>query len=188
MTTCKVHMTTTKNAHEQLFETLNGQYFNGRLPAYRIVLRDDFASGSHGECWRKGREIHLATSLRGTMLTTTLLHEMAHAAVRRGRAGHGKAWSGEMRRLADRGAPTAGDWEAYQDRRKTITLKDMKSEAFDMGCEWLISWAKARPLIGHKYKLTDVHGRSRSKSAAKVMQKLRREFLKGKSLSGTLLG
>src|SRR6184192_574006 len=107
---------------QELFQKFNNEYFNGRLPRYRIVLTDDCALGSYGLCRKKEREIHLAASLSGKELDKTLLHEMAHAAVPR--RGHGRGWLAEMRRLANLGAPTNDDWEAYQDRRRTITPKD----------------------------------------------------------------
>jgi hypothetical protein len=28
-----------------------------------------------------------------------------------------------------------------------MTTKDIESEAFEMGCEWDVSWAKARPIL-----------------------------------------
>lgn len=165
---------------QRLFHKLNRQYFNGQLPEYRVVVSDEFGLGSHGLCRKEEREIHVGTSLRGKELTKALLHEMAHAAVPK--RGHGKAWSAEMERLAKMGAPTRKDFEAYQDRLKTITEKDMESEAFDMGCEWDISWAQARPIIGLEYGLTNAHGRSESKRAAKLMQRLRRQFCEGRRL------
>jgi len=167
---------------QTLFHKLNTQYFNGQLPHYRVVTSDEFGSGPHGLCRKREREIHIGTSLCGKELTKVLLHEMAHAAVPT--RGHGRAWLAEMQRLADMGAPTREDVEAYQNPARTISKKDIKSEAYDTGCEWDISWAKARPIIGHKYGLTDVHGRSQSKGAAKLMQELRRQFCKGRRDSG----
>jgi len=163
----------------QLFQKFNNEYFDGRLPRYRIVI-NDCALGPHGLCRKKEREIHLAASLSGKELDKTLLHEMAHAAVPR--AGHGKAWSAEMRRLANLGAPTDEDWEAYQDRRRTITPKDMELEAFAVGCQLPRCWAEVRIHFGLMYGLTDAHGRAHSKTAAKVMQRLRREFCRGQRL------
>jgi hypothetical protein len=165
---------------QQLFQKFNSEYFDGRLPAYRIVFIDDVATGWHGQSLKKEREIQLAASLCADELMKTLLHEMAHAAVRRG--GHGKTWLAEMRRLTNLGAPTAEDWEAYQDPRRTITPKDMESEAFEMGCECERRWADVRTHFGLMYGLTDAHGRTHSKTAAKVMQRLRREFCRGQRL------
>jgi hypothetical protein len=62
-----------------------------------------------------------------------------------------------------------------------ITKKDMEADAYDMGAEWVdVSWATARPTIGLKYGLTNAHGRSESKADAKLMQKLRLQFYKGR--------
>jgi SprT-like family len=165
---------------EQLFSKFNERYFDGRLPSYRIVFINDPRVGLHGECLKSKREIHLSASLSGEQLTKTLLHEMAHAAVPR--PGHCKGWLAEMRRLANLGAPTNEDWEAYQDRRRTITPKDMKSEAFEVGCECARTWAVVRPQFGLRFGLTDAHGRAHSKTAAKVMQSLRRQFSRGQRL------
>jgi hypothetical protein len=165
---------------QELFQKFNNEYFDGRLATYRILFIEDAATGSLG-LWRKEEcEIHIAAWLRGHELVKTLLHEMAHAAVRK--AGHGKAWSAEMRRLADLGAPTGEDWEAYQDPQRTITEKDIESEAFEMGCECGRRWADVRTHFGLKYGLTDAHGRAHSKRAAKLMQKLRRQFNRGQRL------
>jgi hypothetical protein len=165
---------------QKLFQELNHQYFKGQLPEYEIVLREDLRAGC-GKCDKKRRQLHLAKvtdNVSDERLPQLLLHEMAHAAVPRKE--HGKAWLAEMKRLADMGAPTLEDWEAYQDRKRTITNRDIEAEAFDMGAEWPIPWAEARLDIGPKYGLTDAHGRSVSKRAAKFMQKLRKQFYKGR--------
>src|SRR5262245_57451661 len=146
------------NYAETLFQRFNQQYFNGRLPEYRIIL-SELGFGCHGECRKKERELYIDASKHGEELTKVLLHEMAHAAVPR--KGHGKAWLAEMERLANMGAPTRGDWEAYQDPKQTMTNKDIEAEAFDMGMESPIPWAKARFHIGVKCGYTDAHGRSR---------------------------
>jgi hypothetical protein len=110
-------------------------------------------------------------------LTKVLLHEMAHAAV--SEDGDKEAWLAEMKRLDEMGAPTREDCEAYQDPLKTFTEEQMKSDAYDMGAEWPIGWAQARLRFGLRYGLTDAHGRSESKAAAKLMHKLRKQFYKG---------
>ena len=94
------------NPAEILFQKLNQQYFEGRLPEYRIVLSESLGSGC-GRCDKKKREIHLNAMLLGDELTKVLIHEMAHAAVPR--AGHGTAWLAEMQRLANMGAPTRAE-------------------------------------------------------------------------------
>src|SRR5436853_4138252 len=121
------------DAHK-LFQELNQQYFKGQLPEYEIVLREDLRADC-GKCDKKTRQLHLAAKITDNVsderLTKLLLHEMAHAAAPR--SGHGKMWLAEMKRLADMGAPTREDWETYQDRKRTITNRDIEAEAFDMG-------------------------------------------------------
>ena len=82
---------------QELFDTYNQRFFDGRLPPYRIILSDPYGSGMHGICRKKQREILLRTNLRDKELPLVLLHEMGHAAVPK--SGHGKLWSAEMLRL-----------------------------------------------------------------------------------------
>ena len=70
------------------------------------------------------------------------------------------------------GAPTRKDWKALQDPKQIMTNKDIEAEVLNKGMEWPIPWAEARPQIGLEYGLTNAHGRSVSKTAAKIMQKL----------------
>ena len=108
--------------YQQLFHDFNDRYFAGRLPDYRVrVVRQmscQHQGSLHhfdGECRRRERAITLAgqTVLGGARLTHTeedmrqiLIHEMAHAATN---DYHGLKWRGEMRRLAQLGAPVQAD-------------------------------------------------------------------------------
>jgi len=169
----------TQQQCQELFEAYNQRFFGGRLPTYRIVLSDRFVAGPKGLCRKKEREIHLGTGLRGTDLPRLLLHEMAHAAFV-ARAGHGKQWLAEMLRLAEMGAPTREDWEIYQDRARTMGLREIAAEVYDAGVETDWPWRDMRLCLGRRYGLTDYRGQSESKSAANTLRRLRKEFLKGR--------
>ena len=77
----------------KLFADLNGQYFGGRLPQYRIhVCR----IGSSGFCnWRR-RVITIAPEGDQTTQRDTLIHEMVHAATK---CGHSPKFYAELGRL-----------------------------------------------------------------------------------------
>lgn len=167
----------TQQQSQKLFDDYNRRYFSGRLPAYRILLSDQFGNGLHGLCRKRQREIHLGTRLSGNDLKSVLLHEMAHAAAPNG---HGSQWLAEMSRLAQMGAPTRKDFEAYEDSRRTVGEKEITSHAFDVGMNSDWPWSIARGSIGHKYGLTDERGRSESKRAAQLMERCRKEFVKGR--------
>jgi SprT-like family len=79
---------------QRLFERFNQKYFGNRMPAYRVAQSD--SCGSIGVCRKKQRAIHLSAGLRDSLVRTTLLHEMAHAATS---PRHGPVWQKEMRRL-----------------------------------------------------------------------------------------
>jgi hypothetical protein len=167
----------TQKQCQAFFETYNQRFFGGRLPAYRIVLTDR-GPGFRGLWCKKEREIHLRMSLQGMDLRRTLLHEMAHASVRRG--GHGKVWLAEMLRLAELGAPTREDWQDFQDKARTTGLRDAASEAYQAGLEGEFSWGTVRNNIGMQYGWIDERGRSLSKSASKAMLRCWKEFRKGR--------
>ena len=162
---------------QRLFDQYNAKYFAGRLPRYQILRTERYGKGDHGLCRKKQREIHLGTLLRGARLGEVLLHEMVHAATR---SGHGRAWQAEMLRLAEMGAPTRRDLLAYQDPDQTITWSEILNEARDACFETDLSWREMRAQIGLRYGLTDRQGRSESPGAAKRMQQLRQEFIKGR--------
>jgi hypothetical protein len=115
--------------------------------------------------------------LRGQRLKETLLHEMAHAA---SNGCHGKQWLAEMLRLAEMGAPTGKDWEAYQNKQQTMGERQITAEACNIGMETDWPWSKIRGYIGNQYGLTDARGRSESKGAARVMERCKKEFWKGR--------
>ncbi len=94
----------------QLYHDLNRQFFNGRLPRFRVVLC--FLHGSlHGECLPERRLIRLDRSLDPERMRRTLLHEMCHI----GSLGHGTRFQNKLLRLATQGEKWARE-EAEQYR------------------------------------------------------------------------
>lgn len=88
-----------------LFQQFNAQYFCGRLPPYAIRAVTRIPSRIHLDpCGRIRRKRRLIEIARGPddEVTSTLLHEMAHAATT---SGHGMTWKREMIRLREEGAP-----------------------------------------------------------------------------------
>lgn len=172
--------TVTQQQCQELFDTYNQQYFGGRLPPYRIVssiLNDDSTCRLDGECRKETLEIHLRTALQDSDVPIVLLHEMAHAA---SRSGHGKQWLAEMLRLAELGAPTRDDWNAYQG--PTIGIREFMADAYDAGAETEtdVPWSVVRYEIGRRYGLTDDRGRSVSTPACKALRRCWKEFWKGR--------
>lgn len=165
----------------RLFEKYNQKYFGGRLSSYRVLVTDRYGRGNHALCRTRQREIHLGTGLSGVKLKQRLLHEMAHAATPRARArgGHGKPWQAVMLRLEKMGAPVQkGEAELYRDL--CIGEDQVKQQASDAGFQSDMTWRAYRPQIGLDYCSTDHSGRSESPEAARFMQELRREFMKGR--------
>ncbi len=94
-----------------LFKQFNEEYWGGRLPAYsirvvaRITSRGSFCPfGTWGRCLKKRGLIEILRGLSDEDATSTLLHEMAHAAVG---GSHGVPWNMEMIRLRSAAAPLA---------------------------------------------------------------------------------
>jgi hypothetical protein len=169
----------TQRQRQELFEIYNRRFFEGRLPAYRIVVGNRYGTGNglHGFCRKKEREIHLDPRLRGVELKKVLLHEMAHAATR---GTHGKQWLAEMFRLAEMGAPTREDWKAYQDQAQTLGPKNIAAECYDAGVETDLSWSSVRSRCGRENGLIDDRGRSVSTGASNTLLLCGKEFSKGR--------
>ena len=89
----------------RLFERYNRIYWRGQLPRYRVASAK-LERPVLGHCdWRKRViEIDPAKHKSDRHVRRTLLHEMAHAATRKG---HGLKFFGEMERLLRRGALAA---------------------------------------------------------------------------------
>jgi hypothetical protein len=96
---------------QQLFSTFNEQYFDDRLPTFRVrvvfdvhTATDEPITGLDVSCGFirfSDRCIFIRYTAHGSM-TETLIHEMAHASTS---GEHDAAWVNEMRRLREAGAP-----------------------------------------------------------------------------------
>jgi hypothetical protein len=88
-----------------LFKQFNDEYWGGRLPAYSIhVVANMTSLGEWGRWLKKRKLIEILRGLTDEDATSTLLHEMAHAATN---GGHDVPWKREMIRLLSAGAPLA---------------------------------------------------------------------------------
>jgi hypothetical protein len=96
----------------QKFIEFNARYFGNRLPSYAIRVMPripNFGRGfatPTGRCNRKRRRIEILRGQPDEETTSTLLHEMAHAATT---GQHDLRWAREMIRLREAGAPLAED-------------------------------------------------------------------------------
>ncbi len=88
-----------------LFKQFNDKYWGGRLSAHSIHVVPEMTSLGEWGRWQKNRRlIEILRGLPDEDATSTLLHEMAHAATN---GGHGVPWKREMIRLLSAGAPLA---------------------------------------------------------------------------------
>ena len=100
--------TTTDKQLAEMFGEFNGDFFAGRLPRYRVrfVEKIQGSNDPSGQCDDKRRVIRLVLHRLNDEadVESTLLHEMAHAAMN---GYHGKRFQAEIHRLKDAGAPIA---------------------------------------------------------------------------------
>jgi hypothetical protein len=134
-----------------LFQQFNEQYFSGKLPAYslRAVGRTTWL-GESGCCYKKRKLITVGRTLADEEATSTLLHEMAHAATN---DGHGMAWKREMIRLREAGAPLVScdlnvdltDWDGKRVSRQHFrgaiqdALIDAPNITLSVAVRWFVS-------------------------------------------------
>ncbi len=90
---------------DALFDHLNADLFDGRLPKYR-VRRCTPRTGERGFIQEEARTIWICTPRQ---IRETLLHEMCHI----GTAGHGRAFRARLRHLARQGERWAQTERAY---------------------------------------------------------------------------
>jgi hypothetical protein len=158
-----------------LFQRFNDKYWKGDLPHYNVLVNDKYYCGL---CKKQERTIYInpATS---ESVPRTLLHEMAHAAV----AGneHRKAWLNEIRRLIRLGAPLKTELSLFA-RGKVIgpaqILFEIRDAGFEAGED--VTWQQVRVRLGYQYCLVDKQNRATNRSCAKLLQKMRREWLRGR--------
>lgn len=90
---------------QRLYDHLNGNFFDGRLPKYRVVLSAEFPNAGYdahydGICLPERRLIRLRRGMTSENLRRVLIHEMCHV-----RCGddHGRRWQNCMLRVAAKG-------------------------------------------------------------------------------------
>src|SRR5262245_24718444 len=93
-----------------LFNELNRQGFNGRLPLYRVIRVDFRARGQRGLCENLTKTIKIARHLTDEEARGTLLHEMCHIEG----GNHGKRFIARVTRLRDAGEPWIQEWVQNQ--------------------------------------------------------------------------
>lgn len=104
-------MTWTAERLQALFDEYNEKYWLGTLPKYDIKISNSRESGDRiwGFCVREGLRISINILAHHTEdeVTSTLLHEMTHAAIG---VGHKQDFLNELQRLIQAGA-TQLQWE-----------------------------------------------------------------------------
>jgi len=162
---------------QNLFERYNQKYFDGVLSRYPLIISDRF--GGDGMCRRTKREIHVNNYLNGKKFREVLIHEMAHAT---SNGGHGSCWLTEMRRVRALGAPTGRDVSIYEKSNVITQGKDgligmMEDAGIEIGDA--SKWSSIRQSEGYSYGLVDKYGKAESKSARRLLHKMRLAFLRG---------
>ncbi len=125
------------------FEELNHQFFQGRLPRYRVVYSQPPGDprDCSGHCDPDSRTIYVEPSSPTPQgLRQILLHEMCHI----GSLGHGKRFQAKLLRLAERGEPWAKEEAAaYADalaRGGSLTARiaeEIRGMAWELSdCRW----------------------------------------------------
>ncbi len=163
-----------------LFDCYNKLYWQGRLPGYEVVVSTKYCGGF---CEKRSRKIHLNLwRLPEDYLVSTLLHEMAHAAARGDR--HGPTWQAEMKRLAKLGAPIDLKDSAPENRHSTteilVEFEDAGREALDC------PWPRVRRELGYELGLVDERGRSINRHAARILEKAKGAFCRGRKFAKNL--
>ena len=161
---------------QTLFERYNRRYWRGRLPHYTVLVTDKYTGG---RCER-GRKVIYINPGTPMGVPRTLLHEMAHAATK---GGHGKKWQDEMRRLVRLGAPLKRELDGYTSK-KAINLAQILGQFYDAGCEAGdgVTWREVRIRLGYEWGYVDSKGRAPDRTCARILQKARREWLRGRAL------
>ena len=116
--------------YRALFKRFNEEYFDGKLPRYRIQVVNSISSKLHplGHCNRRRRLIRIREAEEGSMIET-LIHEMAHAATN---DNHGPIWKEEMNRLHTVGAPIdLRDLDRQQNHLTKSLIEDLVLEGSD---------------------------------------------------------
>jgi hypothetical protein len=104
---------------------------------------------------------------------------MAHAAAKGN--GHGKVWRKEIRRLVRLGAPLKTELLRYAPK-KVVNTNQILGEFYDVGYEAgeVVTWPEVRFRLGYENGLVDIEGYVTNRTCARLLQKMRREWLRGR--------
>ncbi len=113
----------------QLYREFNQQFWNGRLPEYRVMFHS-LSGNVPGECLTDRRLIRIDPSLKSKpdALRRVFLHEMCHVGTG---TGHGKKFQAALMRLAKQGE----DWakaEAEQVQGRPSWNDQMRHLKYDL--------------------------------------------------------
>lgn len=100
----------TEERLQKMFEHYNRKYWQGRLPAYRLVIATMPDALGLCEWKRKVITVNVGRHKSDRDVRSTILHEMAHAAADvRGSRGHDPKFFAQVEKLLRRRAPIAVD-------------------------------------------------------------------------------
>ena len=109
----------------QLYKELNRQFFNGRLPCYRVTFYKPLVAQGH--CISERRLIRLSPGMSDAEVRKVLLHEMCHI----GTPNHGKRFLAKLARLAAMGEAWATEEiEIYSGPYRNLQSQ-VKEQIFD---------------------------------------------------------
>jgi len=136
-----------------LFDELNKQGFNGRLPLYRVVRVDFRAVGQRGLCESLTKTIKIARYLTDEEARGTLLHEMCHIEG----GNHGKRFIARLKRLRDAREQWIQEWaqkeiELYENPPSSTIWQEMRDRIDDIALvrpEW--KWRDVWRWIGREF-------------------------------------
>src|SRR5260370_13338810 len=157
---------------QDLFDQYNKRYWRGRLPRYKVLVTDKYTGG---RCEKRQRMIYINPSTPA-VVSRTLLHEMAHAAVRGN--GHNKVWLDEVKRIVRLGAPLEQELARYAPEN-AIHPAQILAEFYDAGCEAedTVTCRQLRRSLGYEYGSLDKEGRAADEYSARFLEQARREWL-----------
>ena len=163
---------------QELFSEFNSRYFAARLPEYTVQLVSHITRlREAGSINRAKKLIRISTHQSDAEMISTLLHEMAHAAVR---GGHSGKWFSEMERMRAAGAQLSDSDMALlakgpEEKLSRERLQGLADEALGEipdATEWgIASWIVQR----HDYANTPTSFFRKYKWAKSVLRACRME-------------
>jgi len=138
----------------RLFDELNYQFWDGRVPRCRVRRRD--LHGLKGKCVFARREIWIDKTLsEPEEVRRVLLHEMCHARI--GGRRHGERFSAELQHLFEMGELWASSHQTlYDDPTNVIKgggIREFMRE-WVFGSSDHVSWEKARVRVARNFGLS----------------------------------